>query len=280
MKISNSQDQLRYLTTFYDLISAYEEIAANRMKRTREKVLFNRDYMYGLNNIYVQLRYSYKRMMENYKKRIIDKKNGKMIRVLVSSNSGLYGDLMIRVFNLFKNDYLLEPSDILVIGKTGKLFVDANFLNTGYSYFDMSDSNFDQTIVSKIAAQIHPYSRILVYHGLFRNIVRQETVATNISGDQLNPEALTSEPVKTYFEPSLPALIDFFDKEIYKGLFSQTVYESQLAKFSSRMTALDQASQNLEKESKRLTTLYNLEKHQQMNKKQQSAIGRFFYQDH
>lgn len=275
--MNNFVDNLNYLVSFSNLIMAYEEIAANRMQKTREKVLYSRDFTSGINTIYQQLKYSYKKQTEKYKKERESNKNGKTVCVFISANSGLYGDLVHRVFELFAADWQHEKADAVIIGLWGQDLFKQVYPNSQYTFFDMSDYLTDAKKIESIVESLKPYNRILVYHGLFRNIIKQDVVFSNISGDQLSPEILLAGPAKIIYEPSLNTLLEFFEKEIHGSLFTQAVFESQLAKFSSRMTALEIASQNLEKAKKAAYLDVGIDKHRQRNKKQLTAIGRFFY---
>lgn len=275
--MNNFADNLKYLISFSDLIIAYEEVAANRMQKTRQKVLYTRDYTDGLNKIYQQLKYSYKKQTEKYKKVTESNKNGKTAFVFISANSGLYGDLVNRVFGLFVADWQREKGDAVILGLWGQELFKQTFPQSPFLYFDMPDNVLDTKKIGGIIDGLKSYNRILVYHGLFRNIIKQDVVYSNITGDQLSPEILLTGQQKIIYEPSLSTLLDFFEKEIYSSLFTQAIFESQLAKFSSRMTALEVASQNLEKAKKIANLNARLEKHRIMNKKQLATAGRFFY---
>jgi len=268
----DAQDQIEYLKSFSYLISAYEEIAANRMQKIRERVVYSRDYAGGLNNIFQQLKYSYKTKAEKYKKAALANRNGKTACVFISANSGLYGDLIHRIFHLFLEDWQREHGDAVVIGLWGKGLFENNTNHEPFTYFDFPDSSVDRDQLNKICDFLKPYQRVLVYHGLFRNIIRQDVAWSNISGDQLGPQVLLAEATRIIYEPSLEILLDFFEKEIFMTLFSQTVYESKLAKFSARMTALDTATQNIEKAAKIATNNALAEKHRLINKKQQATM--------
>jgi F0F1-type ATP synthase gamma subunit len=54
------------------------------------------------------------------------------------------------------------------------------------------------------------------------------------------------------FEPSVEKILMFFETQIFASLFDQAVHESQLAKFASRILAMDRAAQNIEVKLKRL----------------------------
>lgn len=273
--MSKQTNEIDYLTSLFGLIEAYEEIAANRMQKIRGDVLYVRDYMKGLNSIYQQVEYSYKNEMEMAKKAVKDEKNGRTICVFVSANSGMYGDLVHRVFSLFLDEREKQNGDLAIIGAWGKNLFKQLYPKIEFTYFDFPDSSVEPTQVSKIAGFLRPYSRVLVYHGLFRNIIKQEVVVSNISGDQLSPEVLLVEQGRLIFEPSLKTLLDFFEKEIFAGLLNQTFYESHLAKFSARMTSLDIATQNIDKAKKEVTFQMLREKHRIINKKQLgTVIGR------
>jgi ATP synthase F1 gamma subunit len=270
--MANSNEEIDYLNSFSYLIAAYEEIAANRMQQIREKVLYGRDYIGGLNNIFQQLKYSYHKQAEQIKKKVVSQKNDKTACVFISANSGLYGDLVARILHLFLEDLKREAGDAVIIGSWGKNLFELNSNNSPYVYFDLPDSGLDLEQINHIVGFLKNYRRVIVYHGLFRNIIKQDVVWSNISGDQLGPEVLLSQTARIIYEPSLEVLMNFFEKEIFSSLFTQSIYESQLAKFSARMTALDTASQNIDRAKKMAILNASREKHRAMNKKQLASL--------
>ena len=62
--------------------------------------------------------------------------------------------------------------------------------------------------------------------------------------------------------------MQFFEAEIFASLFEQTVFESQLAKFASRMTSLELRVENMTDILKDIAIEKEKVRHRIMNKKQ------------
>ncbi len=235
------------ISTLKDILETYEEIAATRMQSTRRSVLTGRLFIEGLNYIFQQVKSSHRDdMLKRMKTRHIKdpskltfiERNGKTLYVLLSSNSGLYGDIIKKTSELFINLVKKEKADAVIIGRTGlKLSKDAGIL-TNYNYFDFPDNKIDNEALKKIISYILQYERTFIVYGRFENIVSQKPIVTGISGDPLVQEQ-TKTQVKYFFEPSLDKIMKFFEAQIFASLFEQTVFESQLAKYASRMTSLE-----------------------------------------
>ena len=117
------------------------------------------------------------------------------------------------------------------------------------------------------------YTEIKIYYGKFQSVVTQKpdiqniAAGTTVSGDASAPKVLY------IFEPSVEDILMFFETQIFASIFDQSIRESQLAKFASRILAMDSASQNIER---RITSL-NLKKlshlHKIANDKQLNSLS-------
>src|SRR3989344_4331145 len=93
-------NEISGLTELKSLVEAYQEIAAGRMQKVREAVLKSRQYLFGLNEIYVQVRKNSK-----LKTKDLNLPGGRQgrgsVAVLISANAGLYGSIVNRVSDEF-----------------------------------------------------------------------------------------------------------------------------------------------------------------------------------
>jgi len=264
------------ISTLKDVLETYEEIAASRMQNTRNSVLAGRLFIAELNYIFQQVKSSHRdEMLKRMKtKHIKDpskltfiERNGKTLYVLLSSNSGLYGDIIKKTSELFINLVRKEKADAVIIGRVGlKLFKDADLLTT-YNYFDFPDNKVDNQALKKIISYILAYERTFIVYGQFENIVSQKPTVIGISGDPLAQEQ-TKTQVKYFFEPSLDKIMKFFEAQIFASLFDQTVFESQLAKFASRMTSLELRVESIKDILKDVALEKEKIRHRIINKKQ------------
>lgn len=268
--------EIDFLNILQTILETYEEIAATRMARIRTSVLGSRDFLLEINAIFQQVKSSYQSAIELLmkKKKIKDpskltflKRNGKTLYVFVSANTGLYGDIIKKTYDVFVDNLKKTPGDVVILGKLGVEIFKADKVSIPYTYFNFPDNKIDNSILKKITEHIIQYEKVLVFYEQFNTVVSQSPIVTSISGDPL-PWEKGGLPAKYFFEPSLQQIMEFFEKEIFGSIFQQTIFESELAKFAARMVSLDYASSNTKDRLKQVTLAKNRIKHQEDNKRQ------------
>jgi ATP synthase F1 gamma subunit len=280
MNTNQIEQIIRELSILKSLTSAYAEISSRRMKSTRQDVLSTREFLRALHEIFDEVRRSYHRKvlaLSKKRRTAAGEKitflahNGKTVAVLLSSNTGLYGDIVRRTFNKFKEDVRSEDPEVTIIGRLGRsLFLEEWGKRKPYTYFDFPDIGLEKNALVKIASHLVPYEKVNIYYGKFKNVVTQDPEIYNVSAETSISEAEEEKGaiVRYLFEPSLEDILIFFEKEMFASLFEQTIRESQLAKFASRMLAMDKAYENIEEtlDRMRLTKLKAV--HSSANRKQ------------
>lgn len=274
-------EEIQRLSTFNILVETYEEIAATRMRRIRASVLRSRDFITELGGIFTELKANYKHQVEElikHKKQpksgpTFRKHNGKTLVILLSANTGLYGAILQTTVNAFLQYVNAHPCDIAIIGRYGKTAFEN--LNPGkqFLYFDLPDQSFSTEDTRNILASILVYSNIYVFHGKFVSIVRQEPEMAAISAEQVTGDGMNPSTVRYVFEPSLEEILVFFEEQILASVFEQSIHESELAKFASRMVTLDQATENIKQRVKQVELMKRLIRHRTLNKKQQDSLN-------
>jgi len=268
--------ETEFLTVLRTILETYEEIAATRMARIRSSVLGSRDFLLEINAIFQQVKTSYKTQIETLmkNKRIKDsskltfiKRNGKTLYVFISANTGLYGDIIRKTYDVFLENLKKEPGDVVILGKLGLEIFNAEKIKTPLTYFEFPDNKMDNAVVQKIVEHIIQYEKVLVFYEQFNNVISQSPIVTNISGDPL-PWEKGGPSARYFFEPSLEKIMEFFEKEIFASIFEQTIFESELAKFAARMVSLDFASENTKARLKQVILASQRIKHQEDNKRQ------------
>lgn len=265
---------------------AFSQISSSRMKKVRGLVLSSRDFQFSIHDIFEEVLASYAREVSKYKNLKKDAKgnhvtflshNGKTVALFISANTGLYGDIVNRTFELFKNDIKGQDVEVAIIGKLGLSMFQEAFPGRPHTYFDLSDSDRDNGNLRKIIDHIVQYDRVQIYYGKYENVVRQVPSKYDISAEVPIEGEVEKEVTKYIFEPSLTDLLSFFETELFTSLFDHSVYESQLAKYASRMISMDSASQKIEQKIKE-TTLDSLRSlHASTNRKQQNALTSVYF---
>jgi F-type H+-transporting ATPase subunit gamma len=273
--------ELERLESIKTLVESYQEITATRMRKIRDSVLNTRQFLEGVNAIFNEVKKSYKHDVEALMKKSKGKdkntfliKNGKKVTVLISANSGLYGDIVRKSFEAFAEEVKKEKTDMVIVGKQGKFLFDNLGLKGNPVIFNLPDNHLDQEGVAKIVKFILDYQTIVVCYGQFQSVIKQEPTRIVIS-DRTN-EAIKEdkeESVRYLFEPSIQKILQFFETEIFASLFEETVNESHLAKFASRLITLDKAVENVKNGLKKTQYQKRVLFHRTMNKKQLEAIS-------
>ncbi len=240
------QNEMSVLLSMQEIVNAYEEIAAMRMRKVKKSVLQNRDFLSGLNILYSRVWYTY---LHEHKKKAVKSLiggNGKTISILVSANTRLYGDIIKKSFNLFIKDVNDANTDVVVLGKLGKQFMVESGSTKPYKYFDINDTVSDRDSMKDVLAYILTYTNIIVYHGLYVSVLNQEATRTFVTGKALDIQETTgNKELSCLIEPSTEEVAQFFEKQILSSVFEQSMFESSLSKYASRMISLDLASDNI-----------------------------------
>lgn len=268
--------ELASIKDFLTMIEAYEEISAARMRKVKKSILERREFMQGLNEAFAYIDYSYKIYKDSLKGKVkgeILNTNGKTVSVFLSSNTGLYGDVVRSTFDLFEKDVRKKETDLVIVGRMGKKYYDGSGLKKSYEYFDMSDNGIDEPSIKKLLDYIVNYTEVVVYHGVFKSILYQEASETHVTGEVMKIEqSLDSYDTRFLFEPSVEKVAEHFEKQISSLIFEQTVFESSLSKFASRMVSLDKAAENIGSKIGFLEFNLKKSKHKDINSNLQSSI--------
>lgn len=274
--------EIENLFSLRGMVEAYQEIAAVRIRKTRDSVLKNRSYTSEVNTIFQQVKSSYKDEINKFMKKgkIKDvskisflKKNGKTVSVFIASSTGLYGDIVKKTFDLFLEQVKGQKTDAAIIGKLGFSLFEREKLDIPVRFFDLPDQNIDSKALAEIASFLLGYEKIRVFYSQFQSIVKQEPVLLDISGNlPLEEEKEGKTVIKYLFEPSLQEILGFFESEIFSSIFEQTVRESSLAKFASRLVSLMDASENIKKRLKNVIIERERIRHSENNKKQLQTL--------
>src|SRR5690606_10040815 len=121
--------------------------------------------------------------------------------------------------------------------------------------------------LEKLIRHLVQYKTIKVYHGKYKTVVTQDSVVTDISaGTDTSDVENTNEDY--IFEPSIEDILMFFETQVFTSLFDQVLRESQLARYASRILAMDSASANISNRIKEARIERLMAIHKEINKKQ------------
>jgi ATP synthase F1 gamma subunit len=271
------KDELEYLHSFQLMVDSYEEIAALRMRKVKKFILERREFMQGLNEAFAYISYAYRVYRKSLKGKAKDRilnTNGKTVSILLSSNTGMYGDIIINTFELFKKNIKEEESDVVIVGRVGqRMYENLGYKSSDYEFFEMGDNGIDEPNIKKLIDYITDYSNVVVYHGSFKSVLSQVPLRTEVPVELKRIEqSLKSYDEKFLFEPSVEKVAEHFEKQIESLIFEQIVYESCLSKFASRMISMDMASENINDKIRKTSISLKKAKHKEINSSMHSVI--------
>lgn len=283
MAKSNIVNEINTLEAVQLLCEVYADVASLRMKQTRERVLRARDYITKLEEIFEEVRSSYfkqiKRLAKSKKKDgglTLLSHNGKSVAVFLSSNEPLYGSIITNTFRLFMDAVASDDVEITIVGRQGLSLFLSESLGRAYTYFDLPDYGAAQDFIEDIIKHIVQYDAINLFYGKYISVINQKPAKQTITAETV----ITShneEPIVYYFEPNLEAVMVFFETELFASLFEQSVSESRLAKYASRLVAMDQAKESIRQRKIKLNILRLREQHIRTNRKQLNRLSTILY---
>lgn len=280
--LKDIDEEIKQVESLHELTQVYGEIASSRMKKIRGYVLRNREFLDSIKSIFEDTLAAYAQKLS---KLVVEGKlkkggnvtflahNGKRVSVLISANTGFFGGIVKETFDEFLKDVRTGDSEATIIGKVGRgMFLEAE-PGRPYIFFDLPDFGIDSTKLSEVIKHLVAYSEIKVYYGKFQSVVTQKPDSQVISAGTPVTDNIVAPKTMYLFEPSVEDILMFFETQIFASIFDQSLRESQLAKFASRILAMDSASQNI---SKRISEL-NLKKlsfsHKVANEKQLNSLS-------
>lgn len=274
------------LVVFKTAISTYEIITASAMQRVRGSVLASREFNADLDTVFKEVRVSYQNELAKLerRKKIIHAiipaaflKSAKTIYIMLSANTGLYGNIISKTFEFFLGEIeKVKPDEIAIVGKIGQALFKTTRPKMGFTYFDFPDAGISTDKLKNICGHLGNFKEVVVFHGSFKSILTQVPVYASVSGSTRSSE-LPEMAVETKyrFEPALASIFKFFETEIFSILVEQVFHESRLAKLASRLLLLDSASANADKHLKRAVFEQQKDRHRNFNRKQVNTYSSF-----
>ena len=265
-----------------EVTQAYALISSIRMKKIRNDVVSARDFLESIDVVFSEVLFSYKKEVAKLARRqgkdrnkiTFLSHNGRTVFVFLSANAKLYGDIIPKTFDLFINDVRNNDVEATVVGKYGLLLFKQKEPNRDVTYFDFPDTGIDKEMLNSLIAHLVQYDEIRFYFPKFKNVVTQEASFFSISsGASFGKDNRNTKHFEYLFEPDLESILVFFEKEIFSSTFQQTIIESQLSKFASRLIAMDQANQRIKQSFKDLQFQKLRLAHQVFNRKQTQTIS-------
>lgn len=264
------------------IVDVYGEVASIRMRKIRESVLKNRSFLSEIEEIFRDCLTSYAQKLSLLVREGKMKKgvkitflahNGRSVSVLISANTGFYGNVVRETFYKFLADIRANDTEVTIIGKLGKsLYLDAE-PGRPYTYFNLPDFGIDRQALSEAVKHLVQYEEIHIYYGKYYSVVTQKPDVYQIAAGTPITDTISKPKYEYIFEPNVEKILMFFETQIFGSLFDQALRESQLAKYASRILAMEEAGENILVEIKHLETEMNKLRHKTGAKKQLNTLS-------
>ena len=247
------QGEFEQLSALKGLTETYEDIAVSKMQQIRADVLRTREFLDGVSEIYSLSKAAYLSqvlLITNKKKRKKEldfiHKNEKTIVVFISGNHSLLGSVIFQSYKVFLELVHKIECDKIILGNIGRYLASGAKPQIVFSYYPLEDFELVQEQIKHVVDVISAYEKIFVVYPKFKSVLLQVPQVDDISGEITAEESITGK--KRYnFEPNAREVMTYFECQIIGSLFRQKVLETMLAKFASRLTIMDEASQTVGK---------------------------------
>ncbi|HPF95163.1 MAG TPA: ATP synthase F1 subunit gamma [bacterium] len=251
------------------ITQAMQLVAASRMKGFQRKALSSRAYATDL----LQLLQSRQEALSEspYGE---DRKEGKTLFVLLSSDKGLCGALNAKLFRAFLQSpaWKATPRDQQLVITIGRKAAEAA-RNEGIQVieaFEGIKETFEPLVAlelvksimaywdDKSCKAIHLIAPEYVNPFVFNTTVKQYLPFTD---EMLKSHALPQQgTVSTsdhLYEPSQERVIEALTLQVIQSLMTQSFFELKASEYSSRMVAMKNATESAGEQVRSLTTVYN-----------------------
>lgn len=275
--------EIQRLGDLRDLVETYKLIASSMMQKIRNSVLQNRAFHAGLNQIFQEVKRAHKKELKELARQRKKRKQAASVAdaarkqarlfILLSANTGLFGDIVAKTFGYFREELKKSSVDIAVVGKIGRSLMGEFLPEKKFIYFDFPDDRMDIQALAQVTSFSSQYDEVFAFYGRFRSFLTQEVIFSNISGSEDAADSADKPEAKYLFEPSLEIVVVFFEKEIFASLLEQVFSESRLAKLASRMMLLERSTQEIEATQRRANLERQRIRHEFLNKKQLNAMA-------
>ncbi|HSX19049.1 MAG TPA: FoF1 ATP synthase subunit gamma [Candidatus Saccharimonadales bacterium] len=241
------------LLSMKEMTQTYEDVAVAKMQEIRAAVLSTREFLSGVEEIYKLAKAAYLAQVlaipnKKERQKEIDyiHKNQKTAVVLISGNHSLLGGVIFQTYKVFLQLINKVDCDKVVCGTIGRYLAAGARPRFDFSYFPLEDFEVKDSEIKPIVDLVTKYEKVFLVYPRFQSVLVQVPQIEDISGGITAEESLAGK--KRYmFEPSAKEVMTYFEGQIIGILFKQKQLESMLAKYSSRLTVMDEATQTIEK---------------------------------
>ncbi len=273
------------------ITKAMQLVAASKMRQFQKRAVSTRNYVWDLlkileNNINVESMYSEERT------------EGKILFVLYTSDKGLCGPLNTKLINgLFRSDmWLNTPKDqklLITVGKKSYDFaknnsipVAAHFVGAPEKMNNLDAINIVEKILDfwrnrsakKIIFIAPHYKNSFTFYPVLKTFLpfSKEMITSNVGHVSAQPSggaALAKKDSYMSFQPSQKIVVERLHEQIIQSLFIQSFLELKASEYSSRMMAMQSATDSADRITTELSIIYNKARQQAITQEIAELVG-------
>lgn len=238
--IAEKKEELQDVETAKFITSMLRDISAMKIKSIRGNFKRNNEFFTKISELYGLVKLQQFKISSG--KDAANKKIGSSaLFVAITSNKRFFGALNTKVMGDFlKNIDKNKKGDYLVVGETGKQFLDGTKYEKKCSYMSFEDDDPTSEELQKFLNKIQSYGRVFVFYPKFITVFKQGVSTLDIS--QAPDIKELEEEVESYiFEPELSDMTNFFEIQIRYLLFNRVILETELARTAARLMRMNEA---------------------------------------
>lgn len=234
--IEQTKAELQDVSTLRNIASALLEISSTKIKSLRDDYETNKTFYAEISELYKTVKLAAKK--QNYAL-ARTKGAGKEIRVAITSNKRFYGSLNRTVMNTFEQGMTDERAAYLVVGHTGRHYMENSDQVKRCSYLSFQDDYPTPTETNVFLERVRPFGRVILLYPKFVNIFRQEPEEIDITHSaDIDTTDVADGVVEQIYEPELPHILIFFETQIRRLLFTRIMLESELSRTAARIVKM------------------------------------------
>jgi len=238
-------------------------VSSVKLQKERAKFEKNKSYVAKMKDVIVSIAESSKSIESVYLKN--PTKIKKIAYIVITSDRGLCGGYNQNVFKeIMKVRNKDKEETYFAIGRKVKMFLSRQNMHIEKSYSGISEGPqySDAKGIGEIAIKMYKegeFDELKLIYTSFHSIINQEVVTYDLLPIKIEKLEKVEEKYKSelYFEPSNDVVFDYLiPKYIYSILYGSMI-ESSVCEEASRMTAMDNATENANEIIDGLTLKFN-----------------------
>jgi F-type H+-transporting ATPase subunit gamma len=274
--LKNIKTRIRGITSTRKITQAMKIVSASRLKQVQSNIEKTQTYLDIISNLLLDIHHSDESIFKEKSSPYLRKNNSKNVLFIVfSSDKGLCGSFNSRIITATTSaleSYKNSGKNVKVVCVGNKVSQYMNIHHKEHVQFGMPFANLNSKNISYshsalLAKKLQDlfcdgsFDECRILYTKFHSVMKQEVINTQLLPFDINDvDALQSQPHSKEifeFDDDLSVLLDRTISNFVNAVIFNVYANSITCEYSSRMLAMDGATQNSTKVLKELNLLYN-----------------------